>query len=134
MGVEIIQHHADLFGFWKMKINQILHAPSEILFRSLVGDFDVPPACQGLQKHEQVASTFPSILKIITPRYSIPHWQRQPGFAHHLIGHLVKTDHWKGWLIRLGLQIQNIFHIAWVFGEEAKQNQAGEFPGDQDGF
>jgi len=32
-----------------MNLNQILHAPSEILFGSLVGDFDVPPACLGLQ-------------------------------------------------------------------------------------
>lgn len=31
----------------------------------LIGDFDAPPTCQGLQKHEQVASTFPSILEII---------------------------------------------------------------------
>ena len=69
MGVEVIQHYPDLFGFWKMNFNQILHAPSEILFGSLIGDFDVPPTCQGLQKHEQVTSTFPAILEIITPRY-----------------------------------------------------------------
>ena len=96
MGVEIIQHHLDFFGFWKMNFNQILHAPSEILFGSLIGDLDVPPTCQRLQKHEQVASTFPAILEIITSWFSILHWQRQLGLAHHLIGHLVKTYHWKG--------------------------------------
>ena len=91
MGVEVIQHDPDLFCFWKMNFNQILHAPSEILFSSLIGDFDVPPTCQGLQKHEQVASTFPAILEIITSWFSIPHWQRQLDLTHHLIGYLVKT-------------------------------------------
>ena len=65
MGVEVIQHHPDLFGFWKMNFNQILHAPSEILFGSLISGFDVPPTCQGLQKHEQIASTFPPPLMTI---------------------------------------------------------------------
>lgn len=51
MGIEVIQHHPDLFGFWKMNFNQILHAPSEISVGSLIGDFDVPPACKGLQKN-----------------------------------------------------------------------------------
>jgi hypothetical protein len=39
-----------------MNFNQILHAPSEILFGSLIGDFDVSPTCQGLQKDEQEVS------------------------------------------------------------------------------
>ena len=79
-----------------MNFNQILHAPGEILFGVLVDDFDTPPACQELQKHEQVASTFPQILEVITPWFSISHWQRQLGFANHLIG--------------IGVQIQDIFH------------------------
>jgi len=83
----------------------------EILFGSLVGDFDVPPICQGLYKHEQVGSTFTAILEIITPWFFIPHWQRQPGFAHRLIEHHVKTDHPKGWLIRLCVQIQDINQV-----------------------
>ena len=83
---------------------------NEILFSALISDFDVPSTCQGLQKHEQVESTFPAILVVITPWFSISHWQRQLGFAYHLIGHLVKANHWKGWLIRLGVQIQDIFH------------------------
>lgn len=110
MGVEVIQHYSDLFGFWKMNFNQVLHAPGKILLGALVSSFDIPPTCQGLQKHEQVVSTFPSILEVITPWFSISHWQRHLGFAHHLIGHLVKTNHWKGWLIRLGVQIEDIFH------------------------
>jgi hypothetical protein len=66
MGVEIIQHHADLFCLWKMNFIQLLHAPSKILFGSSVGDFDMPPTSQRLQKHEQVAGAFPSIFKVIT--------------------------------------------------------------------
>ncbi len=66
MDIEVIQHHLDLFGFWKMNFNQVLHAPSEILFGSLIGDFALRPSCQGLQKHERIAGTFPSILKIMT--------------------------------------------------------------------
>jgi hypothetical protein len=124
MCVEVIQHHSDPFSRWKMNFNQILHAPSEILFGALVSDFDVPPTCQGLQKHEQVASTFPAILVVITPWFSISHWQRQLGFAHHLIGHLVKTNHWKGKLIRLSVKIQDIFHAPY----ESSANDSWDTP------
>src|SRR3989304_5701593 len=116
MGVEIIQHHPDLFGLRKVNFNQIIHAPGEILLGAAVGDFDMPPTCQGLQKHEQVTGAFPLVFKVIAQGFSVLHRQGQPGFAHHLIGHLVKTDHWKGWLIRLGVQIQDIFHSPDKFG------------------
>jgi hypothetical protein len=59
-----------------MNSNQILHAPSEILFGSPISNFDMPPTCQKLQKHERIASTFTAILKIITPWFSIPDGQR----------------------------------------------------------
>jgi hypothetical protein len=36
MGVEIIQHHADLFGLRNVNFNQLLHAPGEILLGPLV--------------------------------------------------------------------------------------------------
>jgi hypothetical protein len=50
--LRLFQHYPELFGLRKVKFNQILHAPGEILFDPLVGDFDVPPIRQGLQKHE----------------------------------------------------------------------------------
>jgi hypothetical protein len=77
-----------------------------------------------MQKHEQVAGAFPSIFKVITQRFAILHRQRQLGLTHHLIGHLVKTDDWKSWLIRLGVQIQDIIHPP----HKSSTNDSGNTP------
>jgi len=98
--------------FMRMAANQKVRSSSiHQTFQAGVGGFSNRYSLIfiGLQKHEQVASTFPSILEIITSWFSIPHWQRQLDLSHYLIGYLVKTYHGKGWLIRLCVQIQDIF-------------------------
>jgi len=65
VGVEVVQDHPDLLGVGEMHIDQVAHDLGKVRFGALVGDFGVPPACTGLEQHEQVAGAVALVLIVV---------------------------------------------------------------------
>lgn len=118
VSVEIIQDNTDSFSFWQMIINHIFHAVSKILFSSLLGDFDVAPASQGLQEEKQVTRSFATIFIVITYWLAWLQRQRSSFLTDQLIRHFIKTDHRIMGMIGFGIQVQNIFHTPHEFSTD----------------
>jgi hypothetical protein len=67
VGVEIVLHENDLLRFWKVCVRQILEDLCVIDGGVTIGDFDMSPAFQRGEHHEQIGGSIPLIL-IVVPR------------------------------------------------------------------
>lgn len=86
MGVQGIQHHANLGRMREMDVHQHLHLVGKILFRALGGHGHLPPARQGLNHQKQIACPRPAIF-IVDPRgHTRAGRDRLPSFGNQLRG------------------------------------------------
>lgn len=110
MAVQIVQHDSDHFRLWKEFIDQGLHLVGELLAGAALGHDSLSPSSQGLEQQKEVTTPLPFILIILSTGPAGFHRQGLPNIHQQLTRPLVKTDHRTPRIIRLGIQVQHIFH------------------------
>ena len=108
--IAMVQHDPHPRGFGGAFVHQPLHRVGEVDLRSLLRPLHLPPA--GLRFHEEKKVTRAVALVgiIIALR---PPWlrrQREPGLFHELLGGLINVDLGPGGILRLGVDLQDVFH------------------------
>ena len=71
MGIQIDQHNMDTSSIRIAIIIQPLHLAGEILRRTVVRDFNLPPVCQWLEKQEQIARALTLKFGVVAQRLTL---------------------------------------------------------------
>ncbi len=94
MGIQVVLHQDDLLGPGKVRVGQVLEDLGIIHTGVAIDHFDMPPAFQWREYHEQVSWL---------GRY------RNPGFGDELLRRLIHADHWERRIVRPLINLENIF-------------------------
>jgi hypothetical protein len=73
---------------------------------------------RGWEIREQIAGAFAVIFKVVTQRLSRFHGQGLASFGDQLVRTFIETDHWKGRIMRLSVEIQHVLHAREEFGTD----------------
>src|ERR1700688_3339146 len=76
-----------------------------------IGHFNMAPAFQGCEQHEQIRRSVAFVFIIITrdtPRFR---WDRRAGFGDQLLRRLIQTYQGALWIVGLVINLQHIFHV-----------------------
>src|SRR6202158_6013598 len=76
-----------------------------------IGHFNMAPAFQGCEQHEQIRRSVAFVFIIITrdtPRFR---WDRHAGFGDQLLRRLIQTYQGALWIVGLVINLQHIFHV-----------------------
>src|SRR5487761_892458 len=129
--VQIVQHHPDDLGLREMDIHQLLHLAGEVQLGALRRHRDMAPTGQWLEVHEQVRHPVPLVLVVIAgglARLDRP-WQAR--LLDQLLARLVEADLRGARVIRLGIQIEHVFHAPDVFPTDLWDAPRASKPGLQ---
>src|SRR5215510_11687261 len=110
MRIEIVQHDADHRGFGIAFVHQPLHRVGEVDLRPLHCPLHMPPAGLGFHEEKEVARAVAGVFVVAALRPSRLGGQRLPGLLDELLAGLIKVDLGPGGIIRLSVDLQDIFH------------------------
>src|SRR5664280_1245694 len=111
MGVEVIHHNHNLLRLGIDFICKLLHGMCPILAGALIGNFDKPFSGQWLEEHKQVRHSFSFVFIIDSLRQARLSWKGLAQIGHQLFAGLIHAHLGSFWIIRLGVYLQNVFHI-----------------------
>jgi hypothetical protein len=118
VGVEIVLHQRDLASIRKVRVRQILEEVCEIHGGVAIGHFNMAPAFEGCEQHEQIRRSIAFVLVVITcdpppSRAQLPGFCRDwhPCFGGQLLRRLIQTHQGALWIWWLVINLEHIFHI-----------------------
>jgi hypothetical protein len=91
-----------------------------------IRDLHMAPATEGLNAHEQVAGPLPAIFIVVPKRLAGADRQCLAGLADHVVEFFIKTDQRILPVIRLGRQVEDVFHPPHELG--TNRGNAPSFP------
>src|SRR5574341_659300 len=100
VGVEVVKHQPDRQCSWEIDIHQVAQTVGDINFGAPVGDFNVPPAGQGLAH-----------------------------FTDQLVRAFIKAHHWIERVVGLLVQVKHIFHPAYKLRADRRDTEPLLQPG-----
>jgi len=110
MGVEVILHEGDFFGFREVGVGQVFQNMRVIDGGAPLGDLDMPPAFKRREQHEQIGRAVAPVFVINARRPAWPHGQRHTRFGQKLFAGFVETNQRVGWIVRARIDRQHILH------------------------
>src|SRR5512132_914709 len=110
MRVEMVQHHANHFGFGIAYVYQPLHFMGKVHLGALLRHMHVPPASLRLDKEKEISGAIAFVLVIKVLGLSRLHGQREPGLFDQLLVRFIKVDLGTSRIIGLGVDLQHVFH------------------------
>src|SRR5258708_7444020 len=110
MGVKVVHHQADHARLRIDLIDQPVHRLSKIQPGALLGHFDTAASGQRFDEHKQVRRPQALVLTVRALRVAWLHRQRLTDLSMHCQRLFVKTDLRSGWIIWLGIQVQDFLH------------------------
>src|SRR5579859_5090559 len=110
MGVEIVQHDADLASVREMDVDQLTQTLSEITLGPPLRDFDLPPSQMWGKHHKGIAHAVALVQIVEAGRLSRLSWQGFKDIRQQLTGALIKTHQRLLWVWHLCIQVQDILH------------------------
>src|SRR3954454_5206602 len=116
MGAEVVLHEHDPSRLRKMRVGQLLQHRGVIQRGAVVGDFDVAPAFQRGEHHEQIGGAVACILVVVPGRASWPSRDRHAGLADQLLRGLVEANHPVLRIMRPLIDLEHVFHAGYEGG------------------
>ncbi len=110
MGVEVVQHQADLDCI-SIHRRKLLTKPRELLLGSSLIHLGEPASGQWLDRCKQHTRTQFLVLVVLFGDLAFASGSRQQGVANQETGSLIETHHRIVRVIRLGVQPQNVFQV-----------------------
>src|SRR5512145_1187216 len=110
MRIEIIQHHANHFGFGIAYVHQPLHCMGKVHLGALLRHLHVPPARLRFDKEKEIPGAIAFVLVVKALRLSRLRWQRDAGLFDQLLARFIKVDLGTSRIIRLRVNLQDVFH------------------------
>jgi hypothetical protein len=110
MRIQVIQDDTDHSRLGDMEVHQVLHPVGKILAGAPVSDLHMPPALPRLEAHQQVAGTLPALFVVVPHRLTGPHRQCLTALTDQWVELFIQADEGILGLIRLRIQVQDIFH------------------------
>src|SRR5574341_926366 len=129
VGVEVVKHQPDRQCSWEIDIHQVAQTVGDINFGAPVGDFNVPPAGQGLEEQKQVTSPFPLVLIVVAQRLAGSSRDRLAHFTDQLVRAFIKAHHWIERVVGLLVQVKHIFHPAYKLRADRRDTEPLLQPG-----
>src|SRR3954452_9250270 len=108
--VEIILHQHDFRRVGKMRVGQIPEHVGIIDGGVAVGDFDLPPAFQRREHHEQIGDAIAFVFVIVTRWLSRFGGDRRARLDDQLLGGFVEAHERALWIVRSLIDFQDVFH------------------------
>src|SRR5712692_8257507 len=112
VGVEVVQHDADLFCLGVTLVYQLLHLDGEVQFGAALGDRHPAPAGQGFDGYKDVGRSLPFVFVVVALSTARPWWPRDAGLAQELYWLLIEADHWLFRIVDLLVKVEHILHRA----------------------
>ena len=110
MGVEIVLNENDFLGLREVAIGEIFQGVSIVHGSVTIGDFDMPPAFERREHHEEVGRPVALVFVVEAGRASRFHLDRRAGFGNQLLRGLVQTNQWAIAIAWPGVDGQHVFH------------------------
>src|SRR5262249_12555246 len=110
MRIEIVQPDANHRSFWVAFVDQPLHGVGEVDLCALLCHLYMLPASLRFHKEKEVARVVALVFVIIALRPPRLGRQRWPGILNELLGGLIKVGLGPSGIIRLSVDLQDIFH------------------------
>jgi hypothetical protein len=129
MRVQIVRHQHDHLSVRVDFVGQEFQESCEIQFRSTICNLHHSCPSQWLERHEDVRTTLPCVLVILsffTTRFG---WNTASGCASQFLLALIHADHWTLWIERALVHAQNVFHFRYEVRVRFRNAVAFDRPG-----
>lgn len=109
MGIEVVEHDTDDRDV-RIGLDDVLHAVRKVDPGATLHQPHIAPATLGLADHHQLPNAMAPILGVLAGGRARLCWNGLADLADQLFRALVEAHHRACRIIRLGIQIQHLFH------------------------
>ncbi len=109
--VQVVQHDADLLSVRIQLLDQLSKTLGDIQLGALLGEPDVSPSPVRLEECKQVARSVALVFVVDARRASRFDGKRRSRMVEELVGPFVEADGGIQRIVRLFIQVQDVFHV-----------------------